>query len=101
MSFLHALMMGVFIQAAAPQQTASISGTVTEVGSGKAIPDAKLQFANEAGSAYSTTSGPNGEFLFTGLKPDSYSRLTVQALGHTEFQYSAHPELPELNLNVH
>jgi len=86
----------------APQRATpgSISGTLVEEGTGKAVSEARLQVMDTAGSVYSAISDPDGKFLFPALTPDVYTRLSVQAQGYAKFDYDAHPELPALNLSL-
>ena len=75
----------IFCTAALAQDTASITGTITDP-SGAAIPNAKVELTNsEHGISRSGTSNSSGDFLFASLPIGSYD-LTVTAEGFKKYQ---------------
>jgi len=80
-----AVLVLIFCAAALAQDTASITGTITDP-SGAAIPNAKVELTNsEHGISRSGTSNSSGDFLFASLPIGSYD-LTVTAEGFKKYQ---------------
>ena len=74
-----------FCAAAWSQDTASVTGTITDP-SGAAIPNAQVSVRNaEHGINRTTTSNGSGDFLFAALPIGSYD-LTVQAEGFKKYE---------------
>jgi hypothetical protein len=75
----------IFCAAALAQDTASITGTITDP-SGAAIANAKVELTNaEHGISRSATSNSSGDFLFASLPIGSYD-LTVTAEGFKKYE---------------
>ena len=80
-----AVLVLIFCAAALAQDTASITGTITDP-SGAAIPNAKVELTNsEHGISRSGSSNSSGDFLFASLPIGSYD-LTVTAEGFKKYE---------------
>ncbi|MFZ1011459.1 MAG: carboxypeptidase regulatory-like domain-containing protein [Candidatus Sulfotelmatobacter sp.] len=75
----------IFCAAALAQDTASITGTITDA-SGAAVPGAQVQINNsEHGVTRTVNSNESGDFLFAAL-PIGYYDVTVTATGFNKFE---------------
>ena len=74
--------LAVRIPAAAEDKTGEIRGVLSDP-MGAVIPSAKLVLSIQGASSQSATSGRNGSFSFTGVKPGKYS-LEINAKGFAQ-----------------
>jgi hypothetical protein len=67
-------------------QKASIRGRVVRVGTGEAIPAARVTITAESDKDRTSSTNQSGEFVFTGLDGGTY-RLSATATGYSRGQY--------------
>jgi hypothetical protein len=69
-----------------PESSATLSGTVVDK-NGDVLQGAQVTLSDPAGPARNAQSGSDGQFAFSGLRPNTY-KLTVSAPGMTTFTSS-------------
>jgi len=78
------------VSAQAQSASASIDGTIVREGTTEPIQGAKVQLTSPSGPATTTTSGEDGKFEISGLKPGTY-QLTAAQTGYVKARRNGGP----------